>query len=490
MRIAQSTGSTGELNVSENGILNVSGGELWIGNNGTGTLNQIGGTVESPNIYVGKEAKASGVWNISGGEVLIGTRMEVGASGTGTMNITGGTVKHTGNRADRWLVFGQSTGSKGTLNMSAGTLDVDDLCIANNGTAEFHLSGGDVTGRNWYLLGFGSGNGKTIQTGGTITTSWFITSWGSGIGTLEMYGGNLISKDNTNGASLHGRTGTGHLNMYGGNASFVNLETGANGGSGHFLFSGGTMSVSSQLSMKNASTIQFVAGPRGFGSLEVGTYTDSGSVDKEVTVSGRSGLTQITEYDQQNGKTFMTTNAGKPSYASTDDLYTIVETANGNGTTLSVKMSDDYFKGDFDPLSVLELESPSQKGWVLFEELTETNPYVLTLSVTGTTEDDIDAMIAALNDDLKLGSEEQIWTATEGNAWNEIVISGLETIDLSSSVFAWDFTDSKYASLAGGLAVLALSGTVVPEPTSCLLLLGGALGIWVVSRRKVKKSPC
>lgn len=118
---------------------------LWVGNNGTGTYNLSSGTATFGTPWIHGNSFA---------DLIIGG----GATGKGTLNIDGGTMTGYG-----IVQMGRGTGSTGTLNMTAGALN-----IAHDFWGGFGTTGGQVT---------------INQSGGTITT-----------GTADQYpGGNTIN---------------------------------------------------------------------------------------------------------------------------------------------------------------------------------------------------------------------------------------------------------------------------------------------------------
>ena len=91
----------GDPNSTNSGTIQMSSGGLsaspaYIGNNGTGTFDQSGGTTFSKAIYLRNTVGSNGTYNLSGSGVItwnayFGGNTYVGNSGTGTFNQSGGT---------------------------------------------------------------------------------------------------------------------------------------------------------------------------------------------------------------------------------------------------------------------------------------------------------------------------------------------------------------------------------------------------------------
>ena len=119
--LGENIGSNGTYLLSGSGALDVSGGNEMVGTAGTGTLNQSGGSnTISGGLDIGNQAGALGTYMHSGSATLFvtGTAGEtIGDNGTGTFIQTGGT-----NNASNLFYVGFETGSSGTYTLS-GTGD-------------------------------------------------------------------------------------------------------------------------------------------------------------------------------------------------------------------------------------------------------------------------------------------------------------------------------------------------------------------------------
>jgi len=190
------TGASGTLNL-ENGTVNAAG-EVWFGNNATGTVTQSGGTLSSGSFFV--VGRSSGA--------------------VGTYNLSGGTVNATTTNAASFAVLGSFAGANGTLSVSGGTFNVsggNQMIIGEGGTGTLNVSGtGLVTitdaTQGLRLGANATGVGTVNLNGGTIQTA--IVTKGTGAGTFNFNGGTLQA----NAASTTFMTGLTAANVQSGGA--------------------------------------------------------------------------------------------------------------------------------------------------------------------------------------------------------------------------------------------------------------------------------
>ena len=123
-------------------MYNLSDGSLsagWenIGDSGTGTFIQSGGTnAISGDLYLGSNFGASGTYSLSGSGQLLAANEYIGVSGIGTLTQSGGI------NAISYLELGSNSGASGTYNLSGGSLSAGNENIGNSGTGTFIQSGG------------------------------------------------------------------------------------------------------------------------------------------------------------------------------------------------------------------------------------------------------------------------------------------------------------------------------------------------------------
>ena len=153
-----------------------------MGNSGSGTFNQSGGTnTVSNNLSLGASSGSSGTYSLSGGS-LSGCWEYIGPSGSGTFTQSGGS--HT----------------------------VWDLMVLGSGT--YNLSNtGSLTASYWEDV---SNNGAFIQSGGTNAANCFSLGWYTGgTGTYSLNGGSLVVAN----SAFIGDFGNGSFTQSGGSVS-------------------------------------------------------------------------------------------------------------------------------------------------------------------------------------------------------------------------------------------------------------------------------
>jgi autotransporter-associated beta strand protein len=204
---------SGGVSVTGTGSVNLSGGAYtvddalsgivsgsltaangYVGNSGSGTFTQSGGTNSSNSLYLGFAANSSGIYNLSGAAVLSAISEYVGSSGCGTMTQTGG--------SNTVAVLLQIGGS-GTYNLQGGILSVPSI----QGSGTLNLDGGTLAASGPIstslpvLLEGDVGAGIINTEGYTVTMSGPITGSGElfemGSGTLVLSGSNSYTGGTT-----------------------------------------------------------------------------------------------------------------------------------------------------------------------------------------------------------------------------------------------------------------------------------------------------
>jgi hypothetical protein len=280
--VGSEVGSSGMFTLSSGSLATSGSGSVGqiVGSSGTGTFTQSGGsnTVSNDNLHVGFNAGSTGTYNLSDTGILTvtGTSGEVvGYSGTGNFNQNGGT------NTAAYVVVGSEVGSNGTFTLSSGSLatsgpgSVSEI-IGSSGTGTFNQTGGTntVTGANGLSVGDGAGSMGTYKLSGTATLSVnrneIVGKYGTGTfdqtgGTNTMTGGayDLSVGDNTGSIGTYklggtallsvkrneivGNSGTGSFEQTGGTNSATKLYLGFNAGSsGSYTLSAGSLSTSGE----------------------------------------------------------------------------------------------------------------------------------------------------------------------------------------------------------------------------------------------------
>ncbi len=171
--------SGGVFNKTGGGNFNL-GDDAGVASFTSGTLNQSGGIITDNNeMWVGQDGNGNGVYNMSGGQLTVGSWLAVGrAGGTGVVTMTGGTINKIGSGTN--IIVG-SLGGNGTWNMNAGLVtNTTGLVLGENSNVG-----------NFYL------NGGTIQADGVAT-------YGAGVGNLYFNGGVLQATAGTSTGTSNG----------------------------------------------------------------------------------------------------------------------------------------------------------------------------------------------------------------------------------------------------------------------------------------------
>ncbi|HOD80771.1 MAG TPA: autotransporter-associated beta strand repeat-containing protein [Phycisphaerae bacterium] len=146
-----SSGARGTLNVSGTALVDLNGW-LQVAANGTGVVNQSGGTVQTNNNAV---------------------KIGANAAARATYNISGGVLQTLGTSGDRNLYMAwDQAGSQGTLNISGtGVVNVAGELKSGNGLATINIAdSGQLNLYNRFEL-TGAGTAVVNQTGGTVTVN-------------------------------------------------------------------------------------------------------------------------------------------------------------------------------------------------------------------------------------------------------------------------------------------------------------------------------
>ncbi len=298
-----SSSSTGTLDISGSGQLNVDGTYEFIGSNwypttgsplGSGVINQTGGAItvaSMATLYL--TGNGVGTYNLDGGTLNIGGNSLVGnfgeENGSYQFNLGGGTI--------------QVTGSDLITSVNASLTSGTQSFIDTNGlNATFS---GNITGANGQLIKTGAGNlaltgtdtfasfgiedGNVNQSTSTLTVNELMVGTGTGAtGTYTMTGGSIIFPDGTPPPLVGGSAssfrvgdfgGTGEFDQSGGNIR-VNgtVDIGNRGGDGVYNLSGGILDVGPIPGAPD--TTSFILGRSRSGDADTtGTLNVSGTAD-------------------------------------------------------------------------------------------------------------------------------------------------------------------------------------------------------------------
>ncbi len=232
----QNSGSYGSYNLGGAGVLSTSG-EV-VGDSGTGTFTQSGGTNSFGSaLYLGAAWGSSGSYNLSGSGLLTGHSENVGVTGTAVFTQSGGTNNLSGNG---WLVLGDGY-SQGNYNLSgSGALFADSEMVGYSGSGTFNQSGGTNSIRgSLHVSNATSSRGIYMLSGSGLLTA--NTEWlgETALGTFTQSGGTNNFGSNgdlhiglTSSSGSYSLSGSGLLTGYD--------EYVGDGGTATFTQSGGT----------------------------------------------------------------------------------------------------------------------------------------------------------------------------------------------------------------------------------------------------------
>ncbi len=255
---------------------------LIVGGQGIGVMTQGSGSVSST-ISVGFRTGGQGTYNFNDGHITSSSET-VGDSGTGTLTQNGGTNDVSAND----LVVGNAPGGNGAYNLHSGSLTIDtgDLTIgaqANSiGDFQFDVGasdGGTLTLTKGMITVGDGGTGSFTQGGGTLAADIVLGAQTGSEGTYTLNGGSLTA---STGESV-GDSGTGTFTQTDGTNEIENgnLYVG-NDGVGTYTLGG-----SSSLTVNGGDFDLAVGGDSS------GTFNFNTSAGDDATISTDSGLITV-----------------------------------------------------------------------------------------------------------------------------------------------------------------------------------------------------
>jgi hypothetical protein len=141
-------------------------GTTTVGDFSVGTFNQSGGNNTAGTLVVGGRAGIAGQYFLSGNALLGAFNVTVGLNGNGQFHQSGGT--HTATT----LQLGQNAGSTGAYDISAGTLNLQNLNIQGGGNGQFVLNSGSVTVANGININSATSGSIYFIEGGTLSAGF------------------------------------------------------------------------------------------------------------------------------------------------------------------------------------------------------------------------------------------------------------------------------------------------------------------------------
>jgi hypothetical protein len=274
----QSNQGSGAFNLSGGSLTvsSASGNAAIVGDDGTGMFVQSGGTTAySTGLDIGAQPVGSGTYNFSAGVLTVGSNKSgnttIGDEGSGTFNQAGGTGTFNGG-----LSIGAQDIGSGQFNVSSGT-DVfsGGAVVGDAGQATFTATGGTATFSGTLTAGNTSGGTGTFQLAGAASAALNgevdlgVAAGASGTFNFNANGGNATQTGTGAPNFKVGIGGTGTLYEGAGTlrAGDIALAT-QNGADGLVLVSGAN-TVLSATTMEVGSFASSTSPNGGDGNLEV-----------------------------------------------------------------------------------------------------------------------------------------------------------------------------------------------------------------------------
>ncbi len=215
-------GGSSSLNLSNwlslgrggNAFVTFSGGQIYksgngnfiVGDGGTATFTQTGGTNNTDaEVWIAQSGSGVGEYDISGGVVTAHNWLAVGREGGhGILNISGGSITKDGNGN---ISICHGGGAQGTVNQTGGSFTCaggETWIGEDSGPGIWNISAGTATFGYVQLARNGNATGTLNLNGGTVTAGE-ITTGSSGTSTINFDGGTLAANASTVNF-LHGLT--------------------------------------------------------------------------------------------------------------------------------------------------------------------------------------------------------------------------------------------------------------------------------------------
>ncbi|MFC1806442.1 hypothetical protein ACFL09_05620, partial [Planctomycetota bacterium] len=280
--------------------------DLLVGNSGTGTLNQNGGSVSVRDyLNLAENASGTGTYTLGGGTVTTRT-IGVGVRGTGTFTQTSGTLTTAGSDSD--LRIGREGSGVGTYHLVDGKLDVfDDIYVGFNGTGTLTQDAGEIDSKTLLVARYNNSKGDVVLNNADLTTRGSVLIGIEDEGSLTLHNGTVNVGDvygvgwngSGDGTVVHddgivnvpasghkvyiGRQGVGHYTMNDGELNAPNAhmyvggqENSGGPGDGTFIQNGGDVVVGQALRMATYRADTKARYEIHDGSLTIGQYLQVG----------------------------------------------------------------------------------------------------------------------------------------------------------------------------------------------------------------------
>ncbi|MEZ6097563.1 MAG: PEP-CTERM sorting domain-containing protein [Pirellulaceae bacterium] len=461
--------------------------DVVINNGGTVQLSQAGAEVSS--LKIGTTAGGTGTFEMTAGELMT-NYAEFGVVGTGTAVVSGGNLVVGGGSL---FVGGRETAGTGTMTISGGNVSSgDDVQLGRIGTGTLNFEGGRLSGGYTVVGKFGTGTWN--QTGGFFDQDFGDLEIGDGgttnqqseqgprQGTIDMSGGIMYL---TGAMAIGNRVGGGDVTISGGAVAITGHSP--EGSPDNNIFVGRGMNWEGNAGVGGATSLKIVGGdaiviannslqmnPLGVSSHAVFGAGITGTSHTTVKLGGNADLAggdlqvELMGYTPKSGDSWVLIEAGADLSADKDAVAGLIQAGGFDaveqfpgatgGTILNQFANEDF---SLAPL-------PEGLSWNVDYESNR-----VVLSVTG-------QAISLLGDYNKNGTVD----AADYTIWKDN-FGSTSSLDAdgngNGTVDAADYTVWKdnFGNTSGGGAGVS----AVPEPASCVLLVGGALA-WMALRRR------
>ena len=456
--IGNNSGANGTVTVTGTGSSWTDGGDLFVGNSGTGTLFiSAGGSVSNSqnNIgaSIGQNAGSNGMVTVTGTGSMWTDNGDlfVGDSGTGTLLISaGGSVSN--NDISIGATIGQNAGAAGTVTVTgtgSSWTNAGDLFVGDSGTGTLIISAGGIVTDNQNFIGATIGN--NTKAAGTVTVTGSGSSWTDngdlyvgdyGTGTLLISAGGTVASFASNiGATIGENAGaTGTVTVTGTGSSWT--------GNGNLIvgdYGAGTLLISTSGSV-NASGIAMIGNYAGASGTVTVTGIGSTWIDSGDLYVGDSGTGTLL-VSAGGAVTNNENNIGATIGESAGSTGTVTVTGTGSSWT----DNGDLFVGDYGTGTMVI----SAGG-----------------SVTDT-ENNVGAAIGQI-----AGSTGTVKVTGSGSTWTnngDIVVGNSGTGTLLISAGGYVSNNNGSIGLSGGTGIVTVTGSNSTWFNSANISIGGTV---------------
>ena len=176
---------------------------MYVGNSGTGSFIQTGGTNTLANeIDLGESPGSAGTYNMSGGSLQVSSIMMVGVDGTGGFIQTGGT------NANPEIDLAEEAGSVGSYTLNGGSIQCPYIIVGAGGAGTFIQTGGTNSigsTSGGLLLASGAFSSGTYTLSGGLLNTWVVSA-GFDTTSVFNFNGGILQSSTSNTTFMSGLT--------------------------------------------------------------------------------------------------------------------------------------------------------------------------------------------------------------------------------------------------------------------------------------------